>query len=280
MKLVAILARLSRPAVTSLACLLCVAVGVADGMSGPEYSIVPFYLVPVILAAWFAGRRAGYLLSCVSALTWLVAELVGSYNHQLDFPLYWNDFMELLLFLLAAVVVSSLKGALERENEISRTDHLTGRPNRRNYFELVTGEMRRNHRYDEPFSIAYIDIDNFKRVNDTKGHAEGDKLLCQVATTIAASIRETDYLARLGGDEFALLLPETAAESALTVVTKVRRQLKNEVESRWKVSFSIGMVTYLKSPATIDEVLGRADCLMYEVKEESKDGLRREVVGE
>jgi diguanylate cyclase (GGDEF)-like protein len=280
MKLVVILNRLSRLVVTSLACLLCVVVGVVDGIIGPDYSIVPFYLVPVILAAWFGGRRAGYLLSCVSALTWLVAEMAGRHYYRPDIPMYWNDLMELLLFLLAALVVSALKGALERENEISRTDHLTGMPNRRNYFELVTGEMRRNHRYDEPFTIAYIDIDNFKRVNDTRGHAEGDILLRQVAAIIAGAIRNTDTVARIGGDEFALLLPETAGEHAQSVAEKVQRQLKNDVENRWPVSFSIGMVTYLKSPDTIDEVIGRADCLMYKVKEESKDALRCEVVGE
>jgi diguanylate cyclase (GGDEF)-like protein len=192
---------------------------------------------------------------------------------------YWNDFMELLLFLLTALVVSALKGAFEREKAIAHTDHLTGLPNRRHYYEIVTAEMRRNHRYDEPFTVAYLDIDHFKNVNDTMGHAEGDKLLRQVATVIAAAIRETDTVARLGGDEFALLLPETAGDSALSVAAKVRQRLGSDVESRWPVSFSMGLVTYLKSPATIDEVIGRADRLMYQVKDGSKDGLRREVVG-
>lgn len=279
MKLVEFLTSLTRSVVMALALLLCIVVGIADALNGPNYSLVPFYLIPVVLAAWFVGRQAGYFISCVSALTWLVAEMAGRNYCQLDFPMYWNDFMELLLFLLAALVVSALKGSLERENEISRTDHLTGMPNRRHYYELVAGEVRRNHRYDEPFTIAYIDIDNFKTVNDTRGHVEGDTLLRQVATIIAAAIRETDTVARIGGDEFALLLPETAGESALTVASKVRRQLKTDVEDRWPVSFSMGMVTYLKSPATVDEVIGRADRLMYEVKEESKDALRREVVG-
>jgi diguanylate cyclase (GGDEF)-like protein len=267
MKLVEFHTSLPRSVVTLLVLFFCVAVGIADALNGPDYSLVPFYLVPVVLAAWFVGRRAGYFISCVSALTWLVAEMSGRNYYQPDFPMYWNDLMELLLFLLAALVVSALKGALERENEISRTDHLTGMPNRRHYYELVAGEIRRNHRYGEPFTVAYLDIDNFKAVNDTRGHAEGDTLLRQVATIIATTIRETDTVARIGGDEFALLLPETAGESALTVAAKVRRQLKMAVESRWPVSFSMGMVTYLKSPATIDEVIGRADRLMYEVKE-------------
>lgn len=163
---------------------------------------------------------------------------------------------------------------------MSLTDQLSGLPNRRHFFELVAGEIRRNHRYDTPFTVAYLDIDNFKTVNDTLGHAKGDKLLRQVGTIIAAAVRETDTAARLGGDEFALLLPETAGESALTVAVKVRQQLKEGVERRWPVSFSMGMVTCLKSPASIDEVVGRADRLMYKVKKEGKDALRQNVVGE
>lgn len=99
-------------------------------------------------------------------------------------------------------------------------------------------------------------------------------------TITAAAIRQTDTVARLGGDEFALLLPETDGESALSVAAKVRQQLKRELEGRWPVSFSMGLVTYLKSPATIDEVVGRADGLMYEVKKKGKDALRWEVVGD
>jgi diguanylate cyclase (GGDEF)-like protein len=274
------LARLPRPVVTALAFLLCVVVGVVDGLSGPDYSLAPFYLVPVIMTAWFVGRKTSYLLSCASALVWLVAEMAGRDYSQFGYAIYWNDFMELLLFLLTALIVSALKGALERENEKARTDYLTGMPNRRHYYELVTAEMQRNHRYGGPFTIAYLDIDNFKTVNDTMGHAEGDHLLRQVSTTIAAAMRQTDTVARLGGDEFALLLPETDGESALAMAAKVRQQLKKGVEGRWPVSFSMGLVTYLKSPSTIDEVVGRADGLMYEVKEKGKDALRWEVVGE
>jgi diguanylate cyclase (GGDEF)-like protein len=264
----------------TLALFLCIGVGVLDGISGPDYSLVPFYLAPVILAAWFVGRREGYLLSCASTLAWLAAEMTGRHYNQFEFAMYWNDFMELLLFLLTALVVSALKGALEQANRMARTDHLTGLPNRRQFYEFVTGEMRRNHRYNQPFTVAYLDIDNFKTVNDSRGHAEGDNLLRQVATCIAATIRKTDTVARLGGDEFALLFPETDGETALTVAAKVRQQLKKDVEPCWTISFSMGMVTYLKSPAAIDQVIGRADRLMYEVKEMSKDALRREVVGE
>lgn len=128
-------------------------------------------------------------------------------------------------------------------------------------------------------SPLHILISIISRLFDTKGHAEGDRLLRRVGRILSKAIRETDMAARLGGDEFALLLPETGGESALAVANIVRQQLHKNVESRWPVTFSIGMVTYLKSPATIDEVSGRADRLMYKAKEASKDAMHLDVVG-
>lgn len=270
--------RLPRPVVIVFALMFCLAAGLLDTMNGPDYSLVPLYLVPVIMTAWFVGRKTSYLFSCFSALVWLVAEMAGRPDYKLDFAIYWNDLMELLLFILTALIVSALRAALDREKEISRTDALTGLPNRRHYYELVTAEMHRNHRYGEPFTVIYLDIDNFKTVNDSKGHNEGDKVLRQVATTIVSAIRETDTAARLGGDEFALLLPTITKESALELATRVREQLKKDVASHWPVTFSMGMVIYLNSPKTIHGVIGRADRLMYEVKEDNKDALRWEVV--
>lgn len=191
-----LLSGLLRPVVTALAVVLCVVVGVFDGLTGPDYSLGPFYLVPVVLAAWFVGMGAGIFLSVTGALVWLVAERAGGRYYQLDLAMYWNDFMELLLFLMTALIVSAIRGALEREHELSLTDPLSGLPNRRHYYELVTAEIRRNHRYDTPFTVVYLDIDNFKTVNDTMGHVEGDKLLRSVGAIITAAIRETNTAAQ------------------------------------------------------------------------------------
>jgi diguanylate cyclase (GGDEF)-like protein len=279
MKLVDSLAKLPHLLVTALALLLCVAVSVVDGIVGHAYSLVPFYLVPIILAAWCVGRKVGYLLSFTSSLGWLGAEIAAGVFLDADFVMYWNDAMKLLLFILTTAVISALREALDRENLLARTDHLTGMPNRRSYYETVAGEIRRNLRYYDPFTIAYLDIDNFKNINDTRGHAEGDTLLKLVASVLSTSVREIDTVARLGGDEFALLLPETGGEAAVLVANKVRLRLKTSVEKNWPVTFSIGLVTYQKSPTTIDEVIGRADRLMFKAKEAGKDALHREVVG-
>jgi len=265
---------LSRPAVTAIALLLVATVGLLDSMTGPDYAFSAFYLLPVVLTAWYAGRGYAILISVASAAAWLAAGIAGRMNHEHTLVLIWNDAMELCLFLFAAYVISALRGKLECEEEFARTDQLTGIANRRRFGELADAEIRRSRRYSEPFTVIYLDIDNFKTVNDTLGHSEGDRLLRQVASTLTTAIRESDTVARLGGDEFGLLLPETDGDAAVTVATKIHAGLKVQVEQHWPVTFSIGMVTYLKAPASADEMIRVADRLMYEVKDSGKDELR------
>lgn len=269
---------LSRPAVMAIVLLLVATVGMFDSMTGPEYSFSALYLVPVVLTAWYAGRGYATSMAIISAVVWLAADIAGKTYHEHPLVLLWNDIMEFSLFLFAAYVISALKGRLDREEDIARRDQLTGIANRRRFRELADEEIRRSRRYSDPFTVIYLDIDNFKTVNDTLGHHEGDRLLCQVATTIAAAIRECDTVARLGGDEFSLLLPETEGEAAITVATKIHASLKETVEPSWPVTFSIGMVTYLKAPASTDEMIQMADRLMYEVKNSGKDELRHLII--
>lgn len=257
---------------------LVAVVGVGDGVSGPEFSFSAFYLIPVVFTAWFAGRGAGIGVAVAGAVAWLAADVAGKSYHKHALTRLWNDAVELGLFLAAAFVISALKGRLDHEEEQARTDQLTGIANRRRFNELAGDEIRRSRRYRNSFSVMYLDIDNFKVVNDTMGHSEGDRLLRRVAETIGKSIRESDTVARLGGDEFALLLPEAGEDAARSAASKLRQRLKTEVESRWPVTFSIGMVTYFDAPATVDDMIRRADLLMYEVKGSGKDELRHEVV--
>ena len=125
--------------------------------------------------------------------------------------------MELLSFLVLTQIACALKGAIRHQAELARTDDLTGLANRRHFFELSEAEIQRARRYAHPFSLAYIDFDHFKEVNDSRGHAEGDRLLRAATHTILDNIRSTDVMARTGGDEFAVLMPETGPEAAMSV---------------------------------------------------------------
>ncbi|MBT8097960.1 MAG: sensor domain-containing diguanylate cyclase [Woeseia sp.] len=170
---------------------------------------------------------------------------------------------------------ADLESALEREKEISRTDPLTGAANRRLFSERLQREMDRSRRYKHPFSIAYLDLDHFKLVNDNMGHHAGDRLLATVVQTIQALCRSTDTVARVGGDEFAVLFPETDASAVRGAVDKFRAALLAEMRrNNWPVTFSIGVITCTTPPDDAQKLIGAADSLMYAVKESGRDAVR------
>jgi diguanylate cyclase (GGDEF)-like protein len=120
-----------------------------------------------------------------------------------------------------------------------------------------------------------MDVDNFKAVNDLFGHLVGDKALATVASNLLNSLRQTDVVARVGGDEFAILMPETAADAAQTVLPKLQSSLIEEVRGHnWPITLSIGALTFNTTPASADEMLNLADQLMYTVKNSGKNNIR------
>ncbi len=255
-------------------------VGLGDLITGPFMSFSVFYLVPVGFMAWFGGRAAGYAGSLASALSWFLAQAGDRIMFAHAAVPYWNALVELIFFLCLTAIACALKDALARESDLARTDDLTGVANRRQFFELAEMEIRRAGRYGHPFSVAYIDLDKFKEVNDVRGHHEGDRLLRDVGQCIQASIRATDLLARMGGDEFAILMPEAGPEAAAKVYEKVRAGLGEKVTSAFpEISVSVGLVTWLAPPASTDDLLRQADHLMYAVKDEGRNGVRHRVVG-
>jgi diguanylate cyclase (GGDEF)-like protein len=152
---------------------------------------------------------------------------------------------------------------------------LTGAANSRFFYKLAQMEIDRFQRYTHPFSLAFIDLDNFKFVNDQFGHAVGDQVLRTVVSSVKKHSRKTDTIARLGGDEFALLLSETNEESARIVLAKIQDMLLAEMrEHNWPITFSIGVLTCNASPQTTDELVRITDELMYSVKKSSKNAIK------
>jgi diguanylate cyclase (GGDEF)-like protein len=265
-----------RPVLIALALALVGGIGLLDHVTGWEVYFSTFYLAPVCFAAWSMGRRVGALVAVLSAAAgwWAVSLQAG---HAFSHPAipYWNAAARLCLFLLAAFAVAALKQALVH----ARTDPLTGLPNSRAFHDAAETEMNRAHRYRRPFTIAVLDIDGFKRVNDQLGHARGDEVLKGVANTLIGSLRASDVAARLGGDEFALLLPEAGEEAARRALKKVHAALTAAVRGlRPEVGFSIGAATFALPPASLLVALGRADELMYSAKRSAGSGIRHEAL--
>jgi diguanylate cyclase (GGDEF)-like protein len=183
-------------------------------------------------------------------------------------------------FFILTYILSTLKNTLRQEKEYSRIDFLTGIRNRRYFIELLNMEINRARRYEHPFTVVCIDLDNFKTVNDCFGHSTGDILLRLVACAIQQNIRVTDTVARLGGDEFAILLPETGRDVAEVILQRVQK-INLDIMRRhgWPVTLSIGVVTFTSPPSTVDETLRISDQLMYSAKNNGKNSIQYEVFG-
>jgi diguanylate cyclase (GGDEF)-like protein len=273
------LERLPPPATWTAALALVAAVGVFHAAVGPALSFQLFYLAPVSLAAWALGRRAGAVLAAAAAAVWLAVEL-GAPTRPPAMLAVWNTVMRLAALAVVGWMITALRRSLEQERTIARTDFLTGLSNWRAFTERAEAELNRARRYERPLSFAYIDLDDFKLVNDRYGHAAGDALLATVATTIGHILRRTDVVARLGGDEFAVLLPETPPEAAWIVLRKLHNALRIALEEGgWPVTASIGAVTCIIPPADVEELVRLADGLMYEAKRLGKNRVHHVVAG-
>ncbi len=221
------------------------------------------------------------MMSVVSAVTWLLADFTSGARYSHPAIPYWNMCIRLGTFLIITYLVSALKEAFESERKLARTDSLTGVANGRLFVELASMEINRASRYKHPFTIAEIDLDNFKAVNDRFGHSVGDTLLHLLANTLQKNIRATDVVARLGGDEFAILLPETGSKSSEVITQKVQQvSLDLMQKNGWPVTLSIGAVTFVSPPSTVDEMLKKADNLLYSAKNDGKNKIKYEVFGE
>jgi diguanylate cyclase (GGDEF)-like protein len=260
--------------------LLIILLGVVDYLNGPEVTFLLFYTAPVLLAAWYVGRGAGLLMCAATGLSWFAVAYLSSGHFTNPLIAFWNAATRLGFMLILAHVASGFKASLEQERELARTDYLTGAVNGRHFGELAEAEINRARRHGHPFSVAFMDVDNFKVVNDRLGHSAGDRLLKTVADTLRHGVRAVDTVARLGGDEFAVLMPETDEPAARIAVARLRQRLL--AESRrvgWPVTYSIGVVTFDAPPASVDEMLRAADELMYTVKRLGKNSVRHHVSG-
>jgi diguanylate cyclase (GGDEF)-like protein len=255
--------------------LLIGGVGILDFLTGYELAFSLFYLIPVSLVAWLASQRLGILTSLVSAIVWLTADVAAGSSYSQPFIYAWNTLIRLSFFIITVLLLSTLRKALEREKESARTDYLTGAANSRLFYDLVQMEIGRFQRYARHFSLAYIDIDDFKAVNDRFGHSVGDQVLRTLASSAGKYLRKTDVVARLGGDEFALLFPETDQESARVILAKIHSGLLEAMrQNNWLITFSIGVLTCIAIPDTTDELVKAADELMYAVKRSGKNAVK------
>jgi diguanylate cyclase (GGDEF)-like protein len=259
---------------------LVVLIAVLDYATGPYLSVSVFYLLPVAICAWWGGFSHGILAALMGALASYAVGHVETPNVPLAAEV-WNGIVRFGTLVLVSSLVTRLHAGVLREYLLARTDPLTGAANGRTFYESAAAEAERARRLGRPLTLAYLDLDNFKQLNDQQGHAMGDAALVHLVRAIHADLRDYDVLARLGGDEFALMLPEADGEGALSLLVRLQEQLARELAARgWPVTLSVGAITFLKPCADLDLMISWVDALMYDAKHKGKGRVEHVVLGD
>ncbi|MBK8534197.1 MAG: GGDEF domain-containing protein [Candidatus Competibacteraceae bacterium] len=258
-----------------IAFLSVVGIGVVDYITGSQITFALFYLFPVAIAAWFSNKNTAIAISLFSAVTWLAVDYFLNRIHPNLLIYSWNYLSRFILLIIIVLLLRTLKILLLEKHDLSREDPITKSLNLRAFREIAEVEVSRAIRYGYALSLAYIDVDNFKAINDTRGHDAGNKLLCAVVDAIRENLRDSDIVARVGGDEFVLLLPVTDQISAQIVIAKIQNHLMSIMDKNdWPVTFSFGVLTCIENIPAIDRIIAMADHLMYSVKKGSKNGAK------
>jgi len=263
--------------VTGLGLILVLLVGILDYFSGFDLSFSVFYLAPILLVTWYAPRLAGYVMCGISAMAGLSVDITAGRVYSIWFIPVWNAAVRLGFFLVTAFLLGELKIRLQREETLARMDSLTQVYNAGAFKDITDRLLKLAARHNHPSVLGFIDLDNFKVVNDAAGHSAGDLVLQAVAKTLVRCVRSTDVVGRLGGDEFAVFMPEIDLDGARHAFDKIHHDLMREaVERNLSIGFSIGVAVFPDSPSSVDKALGLADRLMYRVKKSGKNQVRYE----
>jgi diguanylate cyclase (GGDEF)-like protein len=269
--------RRSRVFVCGLALALIAVAVAARYLIPPRFSVAFIFLLPVSFATWFISWAAGAVIAVAGALFLLYFDL--RFTNAGAAGACWNAFINLTVGGTFIYIFAELRALYSREIDLSRRDPLTGLLNRRGFMETVVTETHRMARHRRPLTIAYVDVDNFKLINDRYGHEAGDEFLTGLGRNMAARLRITDCLARVGGDEFAILLPETDEAAARRVVGEIHQALRRFSSGHnAAATVSVGAVTFA-SALTADAMIAMADRAMYAIKQNGKNNVAFKLAG-
>ncbi|MGH2981297.1 MAG: GGDEF domain-containing protein [Solirubrobacterales bacterium] len=190
----------------------------------------------------------------------------------------------LLAVALLVPLVRDLRRQHERTEEEAITDELTGLSNHRRFRQILSKEVERARRFDRPLSVVMLDLDDFKEINDTYGHLQGDRVLREVGRVLRSESREVDEPARYGGEEFAIALPETRIDGAMEVGERIRRRLDGiriplDGDGEIAIRASVGVAGSPEQPADTRTLIKAADQALYRAKQQGKNRTARAVTG-
>lgn len=249
-------------------------IGWLDYFSGPELRVYPLYYAPITLLAWNVGRPGVVVAALLSATTWLGGNYLAGLHYSVAGVWIANTLVQAAAFGIVGLLISALNAALVRERALSRTDPLTSLLNSRAFHEEGSRILALCRRRNHPITMAYMDLDNFKAVNDTLGHEAGDETLRRVADILRSSTRPSDICGRLGGDEFAVLLAEADADEATVALERLRLLVSERLGYLpVAVTCSLGAVVFRKAPERTQDMISATDRRMYAAKTAGKNRL-------
>jgi len=250
---------------------LAAGVFVLNVRTAPDLRLGILYVIPVLLAASLDGMGWGISFALATAL---LRFGVGIDQLPLETSLQVRILNEVAYLAVVGVAIAGLSQLRRTQAQLellATHDPLTTVLNARAFASQVAQELGRNRRYGRPLALIYLDLDDFKRVNDAHGHATGDAVLRLVADAMRSAVRQADFVGRLGGDEFGVLLPETDGSVAHSVANRLAGGIRTVFRGTPSVTASIGVVAVTGTEAGSDELLRKADQAMYEAKRAGKD---------
>lgn len=254
-----------------------IVVSVPTAADEPPAELGPLLLTwPVTFSAAVLSARAAWSTVCTAGVVFAV--LVG-FSRGVDGVTVWLEVVASLVVICWMVVriqsqSSKLRGML---SDLARTDALTGLLNRRGFDEALGREYERVRRGGPPMGVLLVDIDHFKRVNDTWGHQAGDTTLRRLGELLAELFRATDVVGRIGGEEFAVLIPDCGPELAVRRAHEMCDSVRT-VTRGWEhsITVSVGVATRPEAASAPAEVLAAADAALYEAKAAGRDRVRHD----
>lgn len=258
---------------------LLLVISALDLVTATALNVSVFYVVPVALAAWLLDGWTAAAVAVGCGVVWTVIEYTVAPERAALLSMPWMIGLRSWLFLVFVIAIYRVRKNLDWQTGLAQRDPLTGLMNHPRLMELANREWARAKRYRQPLTVAYLDVDNFKSINDQWGHREGDLVLRRLADLLCESLRATDLIARVGGDEFVLVMPQTDAKQAVASLKRLQQHLQAHLEARGRmVTVSMGAVTFTTNFPSIQKTISHADRLMYRVKSNGKARIRHEVV--
>ena len=254
-------------------------IGRIDYATGTDIGLSLLYLIPVAIAGWYGGVSIATIVGAAAGTAWLSADLAWRDSDTAILISVWNSFTRYVIYIAVGVLLAllhrdreKLRSLAARESSLARTDAGTHLPNARAFMEVLEAEVRAARESGDPVCVAYLDLDNFKCVNDQFGHAAGDEVLQRVAAALRQSIRGHDVAARVGGDEFAVLLRGVEPDAARTVGERIAARV-TDIASNYSgaaLGVTLGVAHFRAVPRDAATLLRAADGVMYQGKASGK----------